>query len=114
MQRLADAGATWRTEVTGATETLAAGAAPSASVCWLVGPGGMVFLSTDGRTGVASRSPSRPVTSFGVATDDENSTVTAADGRRLSPPMAADLGALRSTLDVTRSAPFCKIPSGPL
>ena len=50
VQRSADAGATWRTEVTGATDTLTAGTSPSPSVCWLVGPSGTVLLSTDGRS----------------------------------------------------------------
>ena len=39
----------------GATAELVAGAAPSTTVCWLVGRGGVVLRSTDGRTFPASR-----------------------------------------------------------
>jgi hypothetical protein len=81
VQRSADAGATWRTEATGASETLTAGASPSPSVCWLVGPSGTVLLSTDGgswrRIAFPEAADLRSVTS----TDHENAAVTTADGR---------------------------------
>ena len=50
VQRSADGGSTWQTQQTGVAVTLIAGASPSPSVCWLVGPGGIVLLSTDGRS----------------------------------------------------------------
>jgi len=81
VQRTADGGSTWRTEITGATETLAAGASPSPSVCWLVGPGGTVLLSTDGRTWRRLAFPEALDLRSVSATDDQIATVTAADGR---------------------------------
>jgi hypothetical protein len=81
VQRSADAGATWRIEVTGATETLTAGASPSPSVCWLVGPSGTVLLSTDGRSWRRVRFPETVDLHSVTATDHENATVTTVDGR---------------------------------
>jgi photosystem II stability/assembly factor-like uncharacterized protein len=81
VQRSADAGATWRTEVTGATDTLTAGASPSPSVCWLIGPSGMVLLSTDGRSWRRIVFPETVDLRSVAATDDESATVTTADGR---------------------------------
>ena len=81
VQRTSDGGATWRTESTGATDTLTAGSSPSPSVCWLVGASGVVLLSTDGRSW--NRVPfSEKVDLRSVAaTDSESATVTTADGR---------------------------------
>ena len=81
VQRSADGGATWRTEVTGATETLIAGASPSPSVCWLIGPSGAVFLSTDGRTWRRLTFPETEDLRAVTATDNENATVTTVSGR---------------------------------
>ncbi len=81
VQRSADGGATWRTEVTGATDTLTAGASPSPSVCWLVGPSGLVLLSTDGRSWRRLRFPEIVDLRAVTATDAENATVTTVDGR---------------------------------
>lgn len=81
VQRSADAGATWRIEVTGATETLTAGASPSPSVCWLVGPSGTVLLSTDGRSWRRLRFPETVDLHAVTATDHETATVTTVDGR---------------------------------
>jgi hypothetical protein len=81
VQRSADAGATWRTEITGATETLTAGASPSPSVCWLVGPSGLVLLSTDGRSWRRVRFPEGVDLHSVTAADHESATVTTVDGR---------------------------------
>ena len=81
VQRSADAGATWRTEATGATDTLTAGSSPSPSVCWLVGPPGTVLLSTDGRSWRRLAFPEAVPLRSVSATDSENATVTTADGR---------------------------------
>jgi anti-sigma factor RsiW len=81
VQRSADAGATWRTEATGAADTLIAGASPSPSVCWLVGSSGTVVLSTDGRSWRRVAFPEAVDLAFISATDEDNATVTTADGR---------------------------------
>jgi hypothetical protein len=81
VERSGDGGATWQTQSTGATETLAAGASPSASVCWLVGSRGTVLLSTDGRSWHRLVFPEAIPLVAVRAADDKAATVTAADGR---------------------------------
>jgi photosystem II stability/assembly factor-like uncharacterized protein len=76
-----DGGATWQEQPTGATSTLTAGSAPSPLVCWMVGQGGVVLLSTNGRTW---RRIEFPVTTDLVsvrATDERIATVTDVNGR---------------------------------
>lgn len=81
VQRTADAGATWRTESTGASDTLIAGSSPSPSVCWLVGRAGTVLLSTDGRSWSRLAFPEAVDLRAVTAADHETATVTTADGR---------------------------------
>ena len=81
VQRSADGGATWRTESTGATDTLVAGSSPSPSVCWLIGPSGTVLLSTDGRSWRRLTFPATVDLRAVTAADADNATVTTADGR---------------------------------
>jgi hypothetical protein len=81
VQRSADGGATWREEVTGARDTLTAGASPSPSVCWLVGPSGIVLLSTDGHSWRRLAFPEAVDLRSVTATDSDNATVNTADGR---------------------------------
>src|SRR3954468_19332190 len=81
VQRSADGGATWQTEVTGARDTLPAGASPSPSVCWLVGPRGTVVLTTGGTAWRRVPFPEAVDLQTVVAADAENATVTTADGR---------------------------------
>jgi len=81
VQRSADGGSTWRTEVTGATDTLRGGSSPSPPVCWLVGRGGTVLLSIDGRTWRRVTFPETVDLLSIVATDQDSATVTTADGR---------------------------------
>jgi hypothetical protein len=61
------------------------GAAPSATVCWLIGRSGVVLLSTEGTT---FRRVPFPVTDVEglliTASDAENATVNLADGRVLT------------------------------
>jgi photosystem II stability/assembly factor-like uncharacterized protein len=81
VQRSADGGATWQTEVTGATDTLTAGFSPSPSVCWLIGPSGTVLLSTDGRSWRRRPFPESVDLRSVTASDSDNATVTTVDGR---------------------------------
>jgi hypothetical protein len=84
VQRSADGGSTWQLQQTGATVTLAAGASPSPSVCWLVGPDGIVLLSTDDRSWRRIPFPeATPLVSVS-AEDDRTATVTTVDGRKFS------------------------------
>ena len=83
VSRSADGGVPWATQTTGVTGELLAGAAPSPSVCWIVGRGGVVLHSVDGVTWrrVDVPDPAAHLTAVAAA-DARTATVTAADGRR--------------------------------
>jgi len=82
VQHSADGGATWETQTTGVSDTLSGGSSPSPSVCWLVGPRGIVLRTTDGRSWTRIPFPEAvPLTSI-RATDDKTATVTTEDGRQ--------------------------------
>jgi len=82
VQRSADGGATWQTQTTGVSDTLSAGSSPSPSVCWLVGPRGIVLRTTDGRSWTRIPFPEAvPLTAI-RATDADTATVTTEDGRQ--------------------------------
>jgi hypothetical protein len=82
LQHSADGGATWQTQTTGVSDTLSGGSSPSPSVCWLVGPRGIVLRTTDGRSWTRIPFPEVvPLTSI-RATDDQTATVTTEDGRQ--------------------------------
>ena len=82
--RSVDRGATWQQQSTGVAVTLTAGAAPSSAVCWLVGPGGTIVLSTDGRTWQRVAFPEAIDLVSVRASDAANATVTSDDGRAFS------------------------------
>jgi hypothetical protein len=82
LQHSADGGATWQTQTTGVSDTLSGGSSPSPSVCWLVGPRGIVLRTTDGRSWTRIPFPEAvPLTSI-RATDNQTATVTTEDGRQ--------------------------------
>lgn len=81
VQRTTDGGATWQTQSTGFPVRLTTGAAPSSTICWLVGPGGLVLVASDGRTWQRVAFPERIDLAAILATDGSNATATAADGR---------------------------------
>lgn len=84
VQHSTDGGSTWIDQSTGVAAQLTAGASPSASVCWLVGRGGVVLLSVDGRTWQRRPFP-EPTDLMAVrAVDAKTATVTTADGRTVS------------------------------
>jgi hypothetical protein len=78
-----DGGSTWEPVTAGGAADLTAGAAPAATVCWLVGRAGVVLLTTDGRTW--RRLPFPEVTDLSVVrTVDAGgrvASVSTADGR---------------------------------
>jgi len=82
VQRSSDGGATWQTQNTGVSETLSSGSSPSPSVCWLVGPQGIVLRTTDGRSWTRIPFPEAVPLASVRATDDQTATVTTADGRQ--------------------------------
>jgi photosystem II stability/assembly factor-like uncharacterized protein len=76
-----DAGATWAPLSLDPAVSIVNGVAPSATVCWLVGRGGVVLLSTDGdkfdRVAFPQATDLRTIS----AVDARRATVTTADGR---------------------------------
>jgi hypothetical protein len=81
VERSTDGGISWQTQSTEGRVRLVAGVAPSATVCWLVGSGGVVLRSIDGRTWQRAAFPEMIDLTAIVATDASSATVTAADGR---------------------------------
>lgn len=104
VERSVDAGSTWTGVPAGPVE-ITAGAAPGASVCWLVGRGGVVLLTIDGRTWQRVTQPDATDLSGVRATDGRNATVTAVDGREFA---TTDGGRtwVRRDLQEIRTAPF--------
>jgi anti-sigma factor RsiW len=84
VRRSTDGGSSWETQQTGAGVTLVAGGSPSSSVCWLVGPGGIVLLQTDGRSWRRIGFPERVDLSSVRAVNEKTAAVTAVDGRTFS------------------------------
>jgi len=81
VERSTDGGGGWEDVPTGVTAELTAGAAPSTTVCWVVGRGGVVLLSTDGRSWRHPTFPEPTDLSSVSATDALVASVTTADGR---------------------------------
>jgi photosystem II stability/assembly factor-like uncharacterized protein len=84
VERSTNGGISWQTQSTGTPVQLVAGFAPSTTVCWLVGPGGVVLLSTNGQSWQRVAFPEAIDLTAILATDASSATVTAADGRRFS------------------------------
>jgi hypothetical protein len=74
-------GASWAAVATGLTAQLTAGAAPSTTVCWVVGRGGVVLLSTDGRSFSRVAFPEMTDLSAVRASDARSAVVSTMDGR---------------------------------
>ena len=84
VERTIDGGATWVSQPIGGAVVVTAGASPSRDVVWLVGAGGVVLLSTNGKTW-QRRNVGEAVNLSAVrAADDRTATVTAADGREFT------------------------------
>lgn len=84
VERSADAGATWHTQWTNANAHVVAGAATSVETCWLVGRGGIILLTTDGKKW-KTVSPPADVDFVNVAaTGASSATVTTSEGRQFT------------------------------
>jgi hypothetical protein len=81
VERSTDGGSSWEATTGVEAPGVVAGAAPGASVCWLVGPAGAVYLSTDGRVFASVPFPEAVDLADVSAVDERAATVTAADGR---------------------------------
>lgn len=84
VERSSDAGATWREQWTSPSARIVAGAAPSAGTCWLVGRGGIVLLTTDGKTWKTIAPPAAADFVSVSADSAASATVTASDGRQFT------------------------------
>jgi hypothetical protein len=84
IQRSMDGGSTWQDQQIGVAGPLTAGSSPAPSVCWLVGHGGTVVLTTDGRSWRRLTFPESVDLIAVRATDAQSATVTTADGRTFS------------------------------
>ena len=105
VQRSVDAGSTWSPVDLGLPAVITAGAAPTSTTCWLAGRGGLVLLTTDGKTWTRSSIPDATDLSAIRATDARIATVTTADGREFA---TTDGGRtwVRRDLQENPAAPF--------
>jgi hypothetical protein len=105
VQHSADGGATWEMQQTGVAAELMAGASPQPSVCWLVGRGGAILLSTDARAWKRVPFPETVDLVAISATDVSTATVTTRDGAKFS---TSDGGATwdRDPLQEFSATPF--------
>jgi hypothetical protein len=80
VQRSTDQGASWARLETGVVAVFTAGSAPSASVCWLVGPRGLVLVTTDARVWRRVASPTSDDLVAVEATDESTANVHTSTG----------------------------------
>jgi hypothetical protein len=81
VEKSIDGGKSWTAVPTGIDAEWTAGAAPTATAFWIVGRGGMVARSTDGRAFERIPFPELTDLSAVQATDAQTATVSLADGR---------------------------------
>jgi len=82
VERSSDAGATWRTQWTNPSARVVAGSAPSVDTCWLVGGGGIVLVTKDGKKWHAVEPPVIEDFVAVSAVDAFSATITATDGHK--------------------------------
>jgi putative zinc finger protein len=81
IERAPGAGGRWAPASIDVSDLLTAGAAPSASVCWIVGRRGAVYVTTDGMRFVRVPFPEMSDLVAVTATDERTAVVSSADGR---------------------------------
>ena len=74
-------GPSWSAPMPAAGTEIAAGSSPGPGICWVVGRGGAVFRSVDGRTWQRVTFPEITDLSAVSASDDRSASVSSADGR---------------------------------
>ena len=82
--RTTDGGATWNGQLVSPNAALAAGSAPSPTVCWVVGSKGAIYRTTDGMTWKKIHSPAQADFTAVSAKDASSATLTAAGGKKFS------------------------------
>jgi hypothetical protein len=83
VERSTNGGAQWQRATLPESATLTGGASPSPSICWLVGRGGAIYLTTDGLRFMRVPFQDRIDFLSIQAEDARRATVTTADGRTL-------------------------------
>ncbi len=81
VDRSTNAGATWRPVSVDTPVPLTGGSSPSDLVCWLIGPNGVVLLSTDGARFTRLPFPEPATLASITAVNDRAATVRTSDGR---------------------------------
>ena len=76
-----DGGATWQPIASPVVSSWTSGSAPSATVCWVVGRGGLVVRTTDGRNWTQVPFPEPVDLTTIIARDARTATITTRDGR---------------------------------
>lgn len=84
IERSEDAGASWVPIRPPAGEVITGGTAPTASICWFIGPNGLVMVTADGQAFARVPLPERVDLTGITAVDARSATVTTADGRRFT------------------------------
>jgi hypothetical protein len=84
IQRSADSGTTWATQTTVPDSQLTAGACPTATACWVVGSGGTVLRTTDGRTWTRITFPDTRDLLLVTSSSADSAVVTGSDTRRFA------------------------------
>ena len=81
VERSTDAGATWSPLLIDPPAHITSGAAPTSAICWLIGRGGVVLISTNGQPFVRVTPPTAADLASVRATSARDATVTTTDGR---------------------------------
>jgi len=84
ISRTTDGGATWNGQLVSPNAALAAGSAPSPTVCWVVGSKGVIYRTTDGITWKKIHSPAETDFTAVSAKDASSATLTSAAGKKFS------------------------------
>jgi len=84
VERSNDGGATWQAERLKTNAPILALSAPSGKTCWVVGRGGIILLSKNGKSWKKISPPAEIDLTGITALDDRSAVVTAADGRKFS------------------------------
>jgi hypothetical protein len=84
VERSEDGGLSWQKQLPDAGTQLTAGSAPSEKICWLVGSGGVIVLTTDAKDWKRISPPASADFVAIAAEGASNATVTTADGRQFS------------------------------
>jgi hypothetical protein len=77
-----DGGASWIATRLQAGDSITGGTAPAQSICWLIGPSGLVMVTSDGLTFARVPLPERVDLAAVTASDALTAVVTTVDGRR--------------------------------